>query len=186
MGTRGFLTFVADGVEKTTYNHSDSYPGGLGHDVLTWLRTISDWSAVHKQVNALRVVSDESEPTSEDIERLRRFADKGVGSRRLEEWYVLLRLTQGDPAAMLEAGIVLDASDFPVDSLFAEWGYVVDLDAAVFEVYRGFQQEPHERGRFAGRGTRPSYSGTYYPVALVKSWPLDQLPADAEFFPSGD
>lgn len=30
MGTRGFITFVIDGVEKTAYNHFDSYPSNWG------------------------------------------------------------------------------------------------------------------------------------------------------------
>lgn len=38
MGTRGTWGFVADGDEKLTYNHFDSYPDGLGVDVLDALR----------------------------------------------------------------------------------------------------------------------------------------------------
>lgn len=38
MGTRGFVGFVIDGQEKIGYNHFDSYPDGLGVDVLSWLR----------------------------------------------------------------------------------------------------------------------------------------------------
>lgn len=32
--TRGAVGFRVDGVDKVTYNHSDSYPGGLGAAVL--------------------------------------------------------------------------------------------------------------------------------------------------------
>lgn len=178
MGTRGFITFVADGQEKTAYNQFDSYPAGMGQDVLTWLRASLDaFDVMRERVKALRVVDDETPPTAEDIERLSKFADTHVSTGQLTEWYVLLRETQGNPHAMLEAGVIEDASAFPQDSLFAEWGYVIDLDQMVFEVYEGFQENPHSEGRFAGRGHG---SGGYYPVKLVASWPLAELPSDDE------
>lgn len=187
MGTRGFVGFVADDTEKIAYNHFDSYPSGLGVDVLEWLRfAATDVASLREQVKALRVVESDSAPTTEDVERLADFADLNVSSKDVREWYVLLRETQGNPGAMLQAGVILNAASFPLDSLFAEWGYVVDLDAETFEVYRGFQQSPHNKGRFARRG-REKYGdlglmgGGYYPVALVKSWPLSDLPSDAEF-----
>jgi hypothetical protein len=77
---------------------------------------------------------------------------------------------------MLAAGVIEDASKFPADSLFAEWGYVVDFDAMTFEVYRGFQGERHSEGRFAD--LPQSRDNGYFPVRLVKSWPLSDLPTD--------
>jgi hypothetical protein len=176
MSTRGFLTFVAEGVEKTTYNHCDSYPEGLGADVLKWLRD-QDLTMVREKATALRVAAKDSKPTAEDIERLKDFARTYVGSQQLDDWYVLLRETQGDPGLMLEAGVIEDGSDFPTDSLFAEWGYVVDLDAQTFEVYEGFQHHTHDKGRFASREGRAGYA----PVALLKSYPLADLPTTESF-----
>jgi hypothetical protein len=178
MGTRGFITFVVDGEEKTAYNHFDSYPDGLGVDVLKWLHAARDSvSALRDQAKALRVVDPESTPTAEDIERLHKYADPRVSSQRLDEWYVLLRDTQGNPHAMLDAGVIEDASGFPADSLFAEWGYVVDLDAEVFEVYQGFQRAQHSKGRFA----RLDGDNGYYPVAKVRSWAFHELPTVEDF-----
>lgn len=185
MGTRGFVTFVADGVEKTAYNHWDSYPGGLGADVLTWLRfAVADPKdpaggapSLRESVRALRVVDDEATPTEDDVKRLSEFADLGVSTKDPREWYVLLRETQGKPGRMLQAGVILDASGFPCESLFAEWGYVVDLDAETFEVYVGFQTEMHGKGRFADREGRDGY----VPVALATSWSLKDLPSDDAF-----
>lgn len=187
MGTRGLTGFVADGVEKIAYQQFDSYPGGVGVTVLEWLRSAAqDIPALREKVAALRVVNEDDKPTTEDVERLAGFADLNVSTQDPREWYVLLRETQGNPAAMLRAGAVLDASDFPLDSLFCEWGYLVDLDAETFEVYEGFQQSRHNRGRFASRGgeqygDKGLPHGGYYPVALVKSWPLDKLPTRDEF-----
>lgn len=180
MGTRGFIGFVVDGTEKIAYNHFDSYPDGLGKDVLSWLTaTHSSTGEPVDLARALRVVPPDSEPTDEDIARLAPFTNRGVGERRdRPDWYQLLRETQGDPAAMLRAGVIEDAGQFPTDSLFAEWGYVVDFDAGVFEAYRGFQRATHDKGRFAAR---PGAKGGYFPCALVASWPLSALPAKADF-----
>jgi hypothetical protein len=181
MSTRGFVGFVVDGTEKIAYNHSDSYPDGLGLDVLRWLRT-ADLDAIREQALTLRVVAADSKPTDEDIERLSGFANRGVGTRDLDDWYVLLRKTQGNPKGMLAAGVIEDASGFPADSLFAEWGYVVDLDARALEVFEGFQKQSHDKGRFAGRqDADDSRRDGYWPVALVSSWPLSALPTDDEF-----
>lgn len=184
MGTRGFVGFVAGGTEKVAYNHWDSYPSGLGLDVLGWLRD-ADPERTRLEAHALRVVAADSVPTAEDVAALRPWTDLGVGGQSADDWYCLLRGTQGDPGATLQAGVLVDAGQFPRDSLFCEWGYVVDLDRDVFEAYRGFQTEPHDRGRFADRPPwrdEPSFTGdVYYPVALAASWPLGALPTEEEF-----
>lgn len=181
MSTRGFVGFVVDGIEKIAYNHSDSYPDGLGLDTLRWLSKAHIGGA-RRLAAALRVVEPDSKPTAEDIERLKGYANTRVGTQEIDDWYVLLRETQGNPAAMLDAGVIEDASGFPADSLFAEWGYVVDFDAKTFEVYEGFQKQQHDKGRFAGRSDADdSRRNGYWPVALVASWPLDALPTDEDF-----
>lgn len=183
MGTRGFITFVIDGSEKTVYNHFDSYPEGLGADCLRWLRSVlgADVEAVADQARALAPVPDR-EPTDAEVDRLRQYINRNVGDQSVRDWYCLLRETQGDPAAILQAGLYEDAGSFPADSLMAEWGYVVDFDTQVFEVYEGFQTAAHSEGRFTSRPIE-SYSidTQYYPVRLVASWKFGELPTDDEF-----
>lgn len=178
MSTRGFLGFVIDFQEKIAYNHHDSCPSRLGIDTLTWLRgAASDVAGLADRARELRVVSEDTGPSAADIERLRGFANLNVSEQRLTDWYVLLRETQGSPEAMLNAGVVLDGSEFPQDSLWAEYGYIVDLDRGVFEAYEGFQQSEHIKGRFSRRPGR----GDYFPVALVAEWKLTDLPSDEDF-----
>lgn len=183
MGTRGFVGFVADGTEKIAYNHSDSYPDGLGLGVLHWLRGVSDMDSLRSAVVSLRLVGEVDSPTAEDIERLKPWTNLNVGDRSEDSWYCLLRETQGNPGEMLAAGYIEDAGEFPADSLFAEWGYIVDADAQTFEVYRGFQKQAHDKGRFASRDHR---TGDYYPVALIASFPLKELPTDEAFLATVD
>ncbi|MEU4576029.1 hypothetical protein [Nonomuraea sp. NPDC023979] len=178
MATRGFVGFVVDQQEKITYNHHDSFPAGVGLDILTWLRAaVRTLDEMRQRVAALRVVSDSTKPTVDDIERLRRYADTCTDPTQIEDWWQLLWQTYGNPAAILDAGVIWDASYFPATSTHCEWGYMIDLDVKVFEVYRGQQSEPHQRGRFAPV-PEPSQA---YPAALVMGWPLGQLPSDDEF-----
>jgi hypothetical protein len=181
MGTRGLMGFVIDGEPKLAYNHFDSYPSGKGVQILAQLRAMLDSvEATRTAVRKLRMVTDDTPPTDDDIDRLLRFADVGVSRGSLTEWYVLLRNTQGDLQASLAAGAMEDGSAFAGDSLFCEWGYVIDLDAERFEVYQGFQKQPHSDGRFCNlppdRADGPI--GTYYPIRLIASWGFDHLPSD--------
>jgi hypothetical protein len=186
MSTRGFLGFVANEHETITYVHHDAYPSGLGADVLTWARTVTDWDTVRQQAANLVHIDGGVMPTAEQREALAQYAQPGVGGSKDdpgEEWYRLLHGTFGDAAATLAAGLAPHDPDWPGDSLYCEWGYLVDCDAKTFEVYRGFQEGP-VKGRFADRATHPT-SG-YRPVKLYRSWPLDALPDDADFFGSKD
>lgn len=181
MSTRGFVGLVVDEIEKIAYNHYDSYPESLGNAVLDWAsRAAERLEEVRERAAALRVVDAGSAPTAEDAARLAPWTDRTVGGRSTDDWYCLLRGTQGDLDKVLEAGVLVDASEFPLDSLFAEWGYLVDLDSRVFEVYRGFQARSHGFGRFAER-RGPRNDGRYFPCALVASWPLEALPSEEEF-----
>lgn len=176
MASRGFVGFVADQTEKIAYNHYDSAPDGVGLIVLGWLRTASKAPDVlRERVVALQVVTS-GRPNKDDIERYGKYADPYVSSHVIT-WVELLWKTQGDPEAMLRAGVIDDASSYPVAYSECEWGYIVDLDTQVFEVYRGRQVAPHNRGRFA---TRP-HPDDHYPAALVTGWRFDQLPSDEEF-----
>lgn len=178
MGTRGFVGFVADDETKVAYTHWDAYPGGLGVTVLNWLRG-GTLELIRGDVQKLRVVTGDDVPAAEDVDRLSKFHDPHVGGPSdSPTWYQLLRGTQGNPAAILEAGVLEDASDFPADSLFAEWGFVADFDRNIFEAYEGFQEQPHRKGRFARM--KPTSPG-YYPVKLRASWPLSALPTEDAF-----
>lgn len=182
MGTGGFVGFVVDGVEKITFTSGDSFPSSGGLSVLDWLSAhLEDLaSPVPEQARALRLVPSSFDPDDPaDLDTVRRalrggpfadFADESV-----EE---VLEFAALDLGTLLRGGIAYDGSESPLDSLFCEWGYLVDLDGKAFEVYRGFQTSPPAEGRFAGR---PPVRDGYFPVALVASWPFTALPDRASF-----
>lgn len=130
------MAFVVDGETKAGYVHWDSYPSGLGADVLDWLHEVlnEQTGKALTQVRALKVVNDETVPTAEQIEALKQYANTNVSSRQLDEWYVLLREAQGNPAKTLESGFIYgDTKLEPYRSgYFGEYTYVVDFDKRTF------------------------------------------------------
>lgn len=206
MSTRGVMGFVIEGEEKISYNHSDSYPDGLGLTTLAFLRE-TDLALVRELADKLRAVG-KRKPTQAQIKQLAQYTDSMVDGSNENSWYQLLRHTQGDWKAILDSGYIESVDYFPLDSLFCEWGYVVDLDRDVLEVYRGFQKWVPTTGRWAGRPTqeedievykqhlkeakkagrdpwRPEVS-EFKAIALVGSFPLFDLPTDEDFLAACD
>ncbi len=163
---------VIDGEVKAAYNHSDSYPDWLGIDVLDALRNRSI-TQMRRQAKKIRFVT--GAPTPEDMEALKAYSDKGVSTG--EDWYSTLRNLQGDLLGTLEAGIMEDYASFALDSLFCEWGYLVNLDDGALEIYKGFQSSHHADGRFAS----DTENRGYYPIRLVASLDIKgEIPTNEE------
>lgn len=180
MGTRGLLGFHIDGQDIGSYNHWDSYPSGLGAKVVAEITEAlkGGIDAITDRVRGLEILKEHEKPTPEQIQRLKRYADCGVSNQSLQDSYCLLHNIQGSVIKILEAGAILENTEFIKDSLFCEWAYFINLDDETFEVYRGFQQDPAlQKGRFAGPA-RQSSSGGYYPCTLVAEYPLNDIPQD--------
>jgi len=132
---------------------------------------------VKRAIAGLVVVDDESgKPTDEQRARLSEWSNSDVSTG--DDWYSVLRECQGDPEQTIASGHILDGLSFANDSLFCEWGYVIDFDARQFEIYKGFQTEAHSKGRFVADG-EPGYisaSAEYYPISLVTSVFFDDIP----------
>ena len=161
MSTRGFVGFVVDGAEKLFTRHHDAYPDALGVEVVEWLTRHREAvlrpapGGVVDRVRALRPMR--GEPTPADVERMREVLLARARDARDRAWIEevsdeeLVEMSTENLDALLELGFGWDDPTFPLDSVFCEWGYLIDLDAARLEVYRGFQDAPHRAGRFADR-----------------------------------
>jgi hypothetical protein len=131
MSTNGFISFVANGEAKHAYNHWDSMPDELGVKVLQWLRMASrDPDALRHAITDLKLVggTERAYPTEVDIVRFHAYADREVGDPATS-WYALLRLTQGDPAAILDCGCIGVEYDEPFG-----WIYEINSDEQTFSV----------------------------------------------------
>lgn len=180
MGTRGLCGFVVDGDVKSSYNHYDSYPSGLGAKIVEQIGYLTknfSEDELKEKVRDMFFVDDDSTPVTEDyIEKYKEYYDGNVGGSTEVTWPQLLRDTQGDLVKNIEAGVMLDTNDFARDSLFCEWGYLVNLDTKMLEVYRGFQKTSHADGRFADPDYTPDEEFRYYPIRLVEEFPFNDIP----------
>lgn len=151
MGTRGCYGFFKEKLSKVTYNHFDSYPTGLGSQILDFIKNTSI-EDMNKIFNKIILVDEENTPTKEQIENCKRFLDTTVGNQDEKDFYCLLRGSQGDLGAY-KTGLkyMIDAESFMGDSLFCEYAYIINLDKNSLEFYTGFNTVPqHNRySRFA-------------------------------------
>jgi len=190
MGTRGCFGVRVNGEDKTSYNHFDSYPDGLGNDVLKDLKALLDEGG-HKMRSLAEVplLNTKTPPTEEQKKRFEPYADLTVSEKSLDDWYCLTRNLQGEFRKSLELGAFPDKGGFLADSLYCEWAYLVNLDTDELEVYRGFNKDPNAPGRYAALqapGMKGKNFGSkeepyeYYGVRLVKSYPFAELPDSLE------
>jgi len=193
MGTRGAVGFALDGKLKLTYNHYDSYPSGLGDEVMGFVRNIVRCETLENlkaKVKSLEMVEEGSKPTKAQIQQYKDSLDLSVGEQNSEDWYCLLRGLQGvkglEAVAEGKCLHLTNSENFPEESLFCEWAYVMDLDRQVVEVYKGFQSKAHKKGRFANAAKpanwNPDYKGQefYYPCKLVMEIPFEAVAFENE------
>jgi len=132
MGTRGSFGFRHNEQDVLAYNHFDSYPDGLGLDVLAFaVKYANQLPKLRELVVALQVVSLDMTPTPEQIVKCAPYTNLGVSRQSTDDWYCLLRECQGDLDKTLESGFVLECLDR------GEYSYILNLDDATFEAYDG-------------------------------------------------
>ncbi|MBO7697356.1 MAG: hypothetical protein J6T10_32405 [Methanobrevibacter sp.] len=162
MSTRGLWGFRKNNVDKLTYNHFDSYPSGLGREIIEFIQ--NNCLELENICKRIILVDEESTPTEKQIEELKDFADLTVSTRSENDWYCLLRKAQEDKNVYAQGlKYMIDNKNFILDSVFCEYAYIINLDTKKLEIYVGFQNIPDETNRY---GCQPNSEG-YYPCRLV-------------------
>lgn len=201
MSTRGAFGIKVDGLYKIAYNHSDSYLAGLGRDTAEqWLELRDRYGAstLREMGRKLRLVTTSYmikpaalalaraewqqivDTTSKDDWRYKPAADCLDLGKSTTHWRVALNIEDKLTFAF-ETGYIADNFEFMAESLFCEWAYVVDLDAELYEIYRGFSKAPHRQGPFAGVPLKKKEwaSGeAYQPVRQIARLPIAALEDD--------
>lgn len=171
MSTRGIFGFRKNNVDKTTYNHVDSYPSGLGAEVVEFFAD-ADLVKLGEVFDSIQLVKHDDIVT-EDIAKTipAELADFKVDGGQ-KTFYCYLRNAQGDLSVYPEGlKYMIDNHDFITDSLFCEWGYIVNLDTGKLEVWQGFQKSPTEGNRY---GTTQDEGG-YYPCKMVAEFTQEEI-----------
>jgi len=190
MGTRNLTCVVKDGEYKVgQYGQWDGSPSGQGFTILEYLKrwdrkkfedsldTI-EWITEEECQNCFKQagISKTAEYlTSEESERFKRLFPH------------LNRNMAGEILDYIESNKNLklnNSVDFAYDGLFCEWAYVIDLDKNTFEVYEGGITKPISKDERFFTENLIDYQGIttqYYPVSLIKSFSLDDLPSKEIF-----
>jgi hypothetical protein len=128
MGTRGTYGWKHDGKFHLFYNHYDSYPEGLGRSVMGFIMDL-DKEKFLKNAEKLIVIDEDTIPTEKDYEMYGKFWDKHVSDGI--SWYSLLRHIQDEYMEHIQLGDLHHSPEnngFIKDSLFCEFGYVINFD----------------------------------------------------------
>lgn len=142
MGTRGMMAFAVEDEIKGMYNHWDSYPTGLGYEICKWIGKADIAQAIEK-FKALEKIDSSVPPTEDQKLALMRYANPNVSTKSFDDWYVVLRETQGDPQATLDAGYYEDGYLYGVE----EYGYLIDLTGEKLEIYSAWYGKGMGGGR---------------------------------------
>lgn len=178
MGTRGAWGFRFKDKDKLTYNHWDSYPDGLGVDVITAIKDHNDERLAGTAMRLI-VIDGETPPTEKEQHRYASVADLNVSDQSLTDWYCLLRHGQGDVDAYVNGAYnhMYSGNDFVYDSLWCEWAYIINMDTRQLEVYKGFNTDGNAPGRYAAVLSDKPFERDheYHGVALLIELPLDTI-----------
>jgi hypothetical protein len=191
MGTRNLTAVVLGGKYKIAqYGQWDGYPKGQGLTCLNFLRSV-DLDAFKAKVATTRFGSKAElkaifKPYTDDegwmnMTQAEAFAKSPYAYLSRNTGAGILQVVMDAPDGIL----LQDDHEFAADGLFCEWAYVIDLDRRTFEIYRGFQRRPVPPGqRFYHLNKLAHVShdkSVWYPVQLLRSYPLDALPTDEAF-----
>jgi hypothetical protein len=106
MSTNGNWGFRKDGVEKITYQHYDSYPSGLGDDVVIMIKCSLE--NLDEMFDRIKITDDESDLLT-PISLMKRY---NRGQKKIK---------------------MFGYNNYK--SEYLDYGYIIDLNKRMFEVY---------------------------------------------------
>ena len=192
MGTRNLTTVIKNNQTKVAqYGQWDGYPSGQGLTALNFLLK-TDLKNFSEKIDKCKFIDDEKNKEIQDFLKSIGSDDGWLTSSQSEmynERYKYLSRNHG--AGILELidsskdDIIWlsDNSSFAQDSLSCEYGYVIDFDKSTFEVYVGFNKIPlNDSERYKGNNI-PDFDifNGYYPIRLIKTYDLNNLPTTDDF-----
>jgi hypothetical protein len=202
MGTRNLTMVVSNNQTKVAqYGQWDGYPEGQGRTALEILTNILKEGKLPEFKEKVDKLTWLTKEQGEDLEKDKNldlkhpYLSRDWGAQILEA--VIYGTLTKEPGFMQSQKLVyafdilglVDSSSFAKDSLFCEWGYVIDLDKMTFEVYEGFNKSPlAESERFypmqvtmIETANANNKEVDYYPIRHIKTYDLNALPTLKQF-----
>lgn len=181
MGTRNLVAVkINDQYKIAQYGQWDGYPSGQGKTILDFLN-IWDREVFTEKVKATSFYTDD------ELDKLWKQAGSVGGMidyQKAKDFQAKMPEISRDTGAKIllmvhaaPAGLKLQNNlGFASDSLFCEWGYVIDLDANTLEIFRGFNKSPLTiEDRFYNLTSKEDVIH-YHPIRLMASYSLDDIP----------
>jgi len=158
MSTSGIYGFRKNGEDKTARSEYDSYPKGLGVAVVEFCKATS--------VEEMHEIFDRIELIDEDF-------DFNEGQFENNE----VDLSKQNPLDIFktESPYMTDSKDFIKNSLFCEYGYIINLDTDKLECWLGYQREPDMSNRYGIKPFDALGTGIYYPCRNVMEVKLEDI-----------
>lgn len=188
MGTRNLTAVFKDNKYIVAqYGQWDGYPSCAGKTILEFISNPSNIEKLKQKLNVCRWI------TQEELNEAYKKAEVPensmfVNMKQLAIVNELLPFLNRDIGysilsciANCEAPEILlkDSIGFANDSLFCEYGYVIDLDKNTFEIYEGYNKKPLKQDE---RFYNPAINNAeYYPIKHLKTYPLNKLPNEESF-----
>jgi len=157
VSTSGVYGFRKNGEDKIARNNYDSYPKGLGAAVVEFCKQTS--------IEEMREIFDRIELIYEDFD----FIDEEIESE--------VELSKQNPLDIFkaESPYMIDSKDFIENSLFCEYGYIINLDTGKLECWLGYQREPDTSNRYGAKPFDALGTGIYYPCRNVMEVKLEDI-----------
>lgn len=133
--------------EFAVFHSSDSYPQYLGYHILESIRN-HDLTDFENFAQKVKVYNDEND----------------IYNRKVEDSYTQPHKTDIK---------IVNGIDFIKDSLFCEWVYFINLENKTIDIYKGFNTDPTEAGRFASETV--DNEKKYYGCRLLIEIPIEQI-----------
>ncbi|MGL4209971.1 MAG: hypothetical protein ACRCRT_00350 [Cetobacterium somerae] len=173
MGTRGTYGFRKNNKDLLAYRHHDSDIDGAGRDMIEFIKGAGSIEKIHSIHDRL-IAYDETLELREIPEGLlKQNKDVVNGFALKEELYAVFRWNQDLNIYLKYPEVTLFPlhNSFIKNSLYCEYGYVINLDTNELELYEGFQNTPTKDNIY---GTEQNKYG-YYPCACKGKIPLEDI-----------
>jgi len=121
----------------------------------------------------LQDVDSKIPPTEDQIKQCESTTNLNVSNQSTKDWYCLLRDAQSELSKQLPPNGIpyfINSNNFVKDSLFCEWGYIINIDTGKLEVYRGFNTKKGGKGRYAefeDKSSNENSDSKYYGIVLI-------------------